>query len=270
MSCRGVCEWVCRALRFKPSNQLIESCLMIAKNLVLLLPWHLVDLVHCKTVVDVFNTVVDPNKEKFAQRLQLQIAFEEVDCLEEFANIGLFCKTSARSSNRNSCANTGRNFKHFGKFTGLCAEPIYLTESQFVSKKETNCSLEPVGIEMTSNEGGGASSLTSGLSYKLQQDGGRSSSVPPESRPASGTPSLAALVSETASGAVSPGAVAHSPGAVAQRARGFQPQTVFGNRRPALRLALANPTEQGRSHDAGGKAEGRGRLMRADNVSTCR
>ena len=241
-------------------KQLIESCLMKAKNLVLLLPWHSVDLVRCKTVVDVFSTVVDPNKEKFAQRLQLQIAFEEVDCLEEFTNIGLFCKTSARSSNRNSCANTGRNFKHFGKFTGLCAEPIYLTESQFVSKQETNCSLEPVGIEMTSNEGGRASSLTSGLSYRLQQDGGRTSSEPPEERPASGTPSLAALDSETASGPV-------SPGAVAQRARGFQPQTVFDNRRPALRLALANPTEQGRSHDAGGKAEGRGRLMRADNVS---
>ena len=251
-------------------KQLIESCLMIAKSLVLLLPWHFVDLVHCKTVVDVFNTVVDPNKEKFAQRLQLQIAFEEVDHLEEFTNIGLFSKTSVQSSNRNSCANIGRNFKHFGKFTGLCAEPIYLTESQFVSKQETNCSLEPVGIEMTSHEGGRASSLTSGLSYKLQQDGGRSSSVPPESRPASGAPGLAALDSETASGAVSPGAVAHSPGAVAQRARGFQPQTVFGNRRPALRLALANPTEQGRSHDAGGKAEGRGRLMRADDVSTCR
>ena len=229
---------------------------MKAKNLVLLLPWHSVDLVRCKTVVDVFNTVVDPNKEKFAQRLQLQIAFEEVDCLEEFTNIGLFCKTSARSSNRNSCANIGRNFKS-----------CYLTESQFVSKKETNCSLEPVGIEMTSNEGGGASSLTSGLSYKLQQDGGRNSSEPPEERPASGTPSLAALDSETASGAVSPGAVAHSPGAVAHRARGFQPQTVFDNRRPALRLALANPTEQGRSHDAGEKASGRGRLMRADNVS---
>ena len=104
---------------------------------------------------------------------------------------------------------------------------------------------------MTSNEGG-ASSLTSGLSYELQQDGGRNSSAPPESRPASGTPSLTALdPAEAAGGAVSPGAVAH-------RARGFQPQTVFDNRRPALRLALANPRELGSSHDG---------LMRADDVS---
>ena len=108
-------------------------------------------------------------------------------------------------------------------------------------KKETNCSLEPVGFEMTSNEGGGASSLTSGLSYKLQQDGGRNSSAPPDSRPASGTPSLAALDSETASGAVSPGAVAHSPGAVAQRARGFQPQTVFGNLKTSIEVGIGQP-----------------------------
>ena len=133
--------------------------------------------------------------------------------------------------------------------------------------KEINCSsLGPAGIEMTSN-GGGASSLTSGLSYKLQE-GARNSSAPPESRPASGTPSLTALdPAEAASGAVSPGAVVHSPGAVAHRARGFQPQTVFDNRRPALRLALANPRELGSSHDGGAKAQGRGRLMRADDVS---
>ena len=111
------------------------------------------------------------------------------------------------------------------------------------------------------------SSLTSGLSYKLQE-GARNSSAPPESRPASGTPSLTALdPAEAASGAVSPGAVVHSPGAVAHRARGFQPQTVFDNRRPALRLALANPRELGSSHDGGAKAQGRGRLMRADDVS---
>ena len=89
-------------------NQLIEFCLMLAKKLVLISSWHFVDLVHCKSVVDVFNTVVDPKKEKFAQSLQLQIAFGEVVCIEEFTNIGLFCKTSARSSNRNSCANIGR------------------------------------------------------------------------------------------------------------------------------------------------------------------
>ena len=56
------------------------------------------------------------------------------------------------------------------------------------------------------------SSLTSGLSYKFQE-GARNSSAPPESRPASGTPSLTALdPAEAASGAVSPGAVVHSPG----------------------------------------------------------
>ncbi len=63
-------------------KQLIQSCLMIAKILVLLLPWHLVDLVHFKSLVDVFNSVVDPKKEKFAQSLQLQIAFGEVVCIE--------------------------------------------------------------------------------------------------------------------------------------------------------------------------------------------
>ena len=116
---------------------------MKAKNLVLLLPWHLVDLVHCKSLVDVFNTVVDPKKEKFAQSLQLQIAFEEVVCIEEFTNIGLFCKTIDRSGNRQPSANIGRNFKSCN-----------LTEKQFVSK-EINCSsLGPAGIGMTSNGGG--------------------------------------------------------------------------------------------------------------------
>ena len=92
-------------------KQLIQSCLMIAKTLVLLLPWYLVDLVHCKSLVDVFNSVVDPKKEKFAQSLQLQIAFEEVVCIEEFTNIGLFCKTIGRSGNRKYSADIGRNFK---------------------------------------------------------------------------------------------------------------------------------------------------------------
>ncbi len=143
MSCKGVCEWVCRARRFKLSNSLFHLVWMIAKNLVLLLPWHLVDLVHCKSLVDVFNSVVDPKKEKFAQSLQLQIAFEEVVCTEEFTNIGLFCKTIDRSGSRKPSANIGRNFKSCN-----------LTEKQFVSK-EINCSsLGPAGIGMTSNGGG--------------------------------------------------------------------------------------------------------------------
>ena len=100
-------------------------------------------MVHCKSLVDVFNSVVDPKKEKFAQSLQLQIAFGEVVCIEEFTNIGLFCKTIGRSGHRKSSANIGRNFK-----------PCNLTEKQLVSK-EINCSsLGPAGIEMTSNGGG--------------------------------------------------------------------------------------------------------------------
>ena len=243
-------------------RQLIESCLMIAEILVLLLPWHLVDLVHCKSLVDVFNTVVDPKKEKFAQRLQLQIAFEEVDHLEEFTNIGLFSKTSVQSSNRNSCANIGRNFKHFGKFTGLCAEPIYLTGKQCLSKEKYCTERGPVGTTMEPVKPGGV--LSSGVSYKLQDGAQRNSSAPPASG-GSETPSLAGM--DSANLAAVAAIDAASPGAVAQRARGFQPQAVFDNRRPALRLALANPAERGRSHDDGGKAEGRGRLMRADNVS---
>ena len=186
--------------------------------------------------------------------------------IEEFANIGLFCKTIGRSGNRKSSANIGRNFK-----------PCNLTEKQLVSK-EINCSsLGPVGAKMKPD-----GVLMSGISYKLQE-GARNSSAPPASG-GSETPSLTALDSaEAAIAAASPRAeaaiaaasprpeaasAAASPGAVAQRARGFQPATVFENRRPAsLRLALANPTEAGRSHDAGEKASGRGRLMRADNVS---
>ncbi len=94
----------------------------------------------------------------------------------------------------------------------------------------------------------------------------RNGSAPPASG-GSETPSLAGMdaanpAAEAASAAASPGAVAR------ERARGFQPATVFENRRPAgLRLALANPAEVGSSHDGGAKAQGRGRLMRADNVS---
>ena len=99
----------------------------------------------------------------------------------------------------------------------------------------------------------------------------RNGSAPPASG-GSETPSLAGMdaanpAAEAASAAASPGAVAR------ERARGFQPATVFENRRPAgLRLALANPalanpTAVGRSHDDGSKSSGRGRLMRADNIS---
>ena len=137
---------------------------MIAKILVLLLPWHLVDLVHCKSLVEIFNTVLDSKKEKFAQSLQLRIAFEEVVCTEEFANTGLFCKTIDRAGNRKSCANIGRNFKSCN-----------LTDKQFVSK-EINCSsLGPVGAKMKPD-----GVLMSGISYKLQE-GARNSSAPPAS-----------------------------------------------------------------------------------------
>ena len=110
---------------------------MKSANLVLLLPWHSVDLVRCKPLVKEFNdTVVDPIKEEFA--LQLQLAFEEVDHLEEFANIGLFSKTSVQSSNRQPCANIGENFKSCN-----------LTGKQLVSKEKNRSSLGPVGGKMT-------------------------------------------------------------------------------------------------------------------------
>ncbi len=55
---------------FKTS--LFEFRLMKAKNLVLLLPWHSVDLVRCKPLVKEFNdTVVDPIKEEFAVAISI-------------------------------------------------------------------------------------------------------------------------------------------------------------------------------------------------------
>ncbi len=86
----------------------------------------------------------------------------------------------------------------------------------------------------------------SGMSYKLHE---RTSSAPPASG-GSDTPSLAEMeaanvaADDAANVAAEAANVVASPEAVArERARGFQPTTVFENRRPAgLRLALAKPS----------------------------
>ena len=142
---------------------------------------------------------------------------------------------------------------------------VLLDREAVCMSNETDCySLGPVGPKMTMKPDG---VLMSGMSYKLHE---RTSSAPPASGMSGGseTPSLAEIdaanvvAMHAASDAALPEAVARG------RARGFQPTTVFENRKPALRMTLANPTEVGRSHDDGGKAFGRGRLMRADNIST--
>ena len=96
-------------------------------------------------VADFNNCYTNENEQFLCTKLHCSFDLEVV-CAEEFANTGLFCKTIDRAGNRKSCANIGRNFKSCN-----------LTDKQFVSK-EINCSsLEPVGIEMTSNEGGASS-----------------------------------------------------------------------------------------------------------------
>ena len=223
---------------------------------VLLIPWQLFD---CKPTVKDFNdTVVEPYDKEICTKLQLDCCI----CKQlEGANNCSVIKPFVSFGNSKPIANIGVNFKLFGKFVEVRAEPNFLTETQCLSK-EKYCIGGPVGATMEPVKPDGAgrsSSLTSGLSYRLLPKGGRTSSKPPEEQ-SSGTPSLAAMESETASGAV-------SPGAMAQRQRGFQPQTVFANRRPAPRVALANPAERGRSRDDGENAEERGRQMRASNIT---
>ncbi len=184
---------------------------MKIKILALLIPWQLSDLVPCKPLVKEFiSTVVDSKKSKICTKLHLQLAFEEVVCTEEFANIGLFCKTIVSAGNRKSCANIGRNFKL-----------NYLTEKQCVN--ETDCySLGPVGPKMTMKPDG---VLLSGMSYKLHE---RTSSAPPMSGMSGGseTPSLAEFEAANlvAAGAASAAAI---PEAVV-RGRTLQPATGVG------------------------------------------
>ncbi len=65
-------------------------CGMKIEKFVLLIPWQLSDLVQCKPLVKEFiSTVVDSKKSKICTKLHLQLAFDEVDRLEEFANRGL-------------------------------------------------------------------------------------------------------------------------------------------------------------------------------------
>ena len=227
---------------------------------VLLIPWQ---LFNCKPKVkDINDSIVEPYEKEICTKLQL----DWCNCIQlEGANNCSVIKPFGSFGTANPIANIGVSFKLFGKFVEVRAEPNYLTENQY-SPKEKYCVSGPVGATMEPVKPDGArrsSSLTgrcqSGLTFSLQQKGGRTSSKPPEEQ-SSGTPSLAAMESETASGAV-------SPGAMAQRQRGFQPQTVFANRRPAVRLALATPAERGRSRDDGENADERGRQMRASNVS---
>ena len=94
-------------------NQLI--CLMISKNLVLLIPWHLSDLVQCKPLVIDFNdTVVEPYDKEICTKLQLDCCI----CKQlKGANNCSVIKTFVSFGNSKSIANIGVNFKHFGKFT---------------------------------------------------------------------------------------------------------------------------------------------------------
>ena len=98
---------------------------MKAKSLVLLIPWHFVDLVHCKSLVEEFSdTVVESYEKEICTKLQLDCCI----CIQlSGANNCSVIKPFVISGNSKSIANIGGNFKHFGKFTGLCAEPMYLT-----------------------------------------------------------------------------------------------------------------------------------------------
>ncbi len=221
---------------------------MKAKSLVLLLPWHFVDLVHCKSLVKEFNdTVVESYEKEICTKLQLDCCI----CIQlSGANNCSVIKPFVTSGNRKSIANIGGNFKVFGKFTGLFATPNFLTGKTVASIETDRTERGPVGATMAERkELKPDGVLMSGMSYKLRE---RTNSAPPASGMSGGseTPSLAGM--DSANFAAVAAIDAASPGAVAQRARGFQPATAFENRRPAsLRLALANPTEVGRSHDAG-------------------
>ena len=156
---------------------------------VLLIPWQLSDLIQCKPKVKDFNdTVVEPYDKEICTKLQLDCCI----CKQlKGANNCSVIKPFVSFGNSKPIANIGVNFKLFGKFVEVRAEPNFLTETQCLSK-EKYCIGGPVGVTMEPVKPDGAgrsSSLTSGLSYRLLPKGGRSSSKPPEEQ-SSGTPSL--------------------------------------------------------------------------------